>query len=1398
MSNKEGTSWIQTLNKEALIEELGKRGIVLEGSTNFNDLRESLRNIVKKELRKASEKSEEDGNSEKKVEAQQDARDIPSDSSSGASKDSAVIAMSDGVKLNFTLNKDDWETYVERLEMYFIAHDVKAEKKAAQLLTRLDEDAFKLVKQLVAPDRVATKTYADLIKTMSDYLAPKPSEVMERCKFNLAKQETNESVADFTAKLKKLSLYCNFADIKMALRDQFVCGLRSYNTKIALFKMENLDYDNAVKEAVAREAAEKNASNSLNVLEHKTEKSDVFSLRSANKVLKWDKKAEGHEYNKRRNAEGNNTQQWRDQSDNIVCYCCGRRNHISKECRFRDYKCRDCGRKGHLQRACRRKDNGQDQHQVKLLEDDERQESTTTAEESTHRNNFFKMKIESRVNKDCVWYEGSKGDAEPMFLDVRVNSKQIRMEIDTGTFATVTSELGYDKFFKGLKIEKTANRLRTYDNSILNPVGKVVNVQIEFNGKKDRADLFVLEGSGPTLIGRQWLNKLGLWPLKLNENFGVKLNKIEVENVSKILFEKFQLLFSDTPGQYNKSKTKLHLREGAHPVALKCNSVAHALKPLVENELDRLLELGHIEPVEISEWATPIIPVFKSNNSIRLCGNFKLTLNPFLIMDKYPLHTIDEIFSSLQGGALFSELDLKHAYMQFPVAEECRQYLTIITHKGLFRYKNIPEGVSPAPADVQRKMDECLRGINSVITYIDNVYVTGKTEEEHMANLLLVCKRLQECGLRVNKHKSKFFQNKIEILGFVIDRNGLHKAKSKVDAIVNAPKPSNQKELSSFLGLAVFYDRFLSNRSLNLKPLYDLQNSVKFNWNAECDKAFEWVKNELISPRVLAHYDQKEKLLLACDASDYGISAILSHRYADGSERPIAFASKRIAKKELNRTILDKEAMAIVFGFKRFFQYVFGKTIILRTDNKALQYILGPRKGIPVTADNRLQRYTYYLSGFRYTIEHVNSKANANCDALSRLPIADAESDQIFRELETEFSYVNFFEEGMKTLDYKMLAEESKKDKSISQIIKYVMSDWPNEKDLADANKCFYSKRSELTVDKGCLFWGLRAAIPTDMQKLILNELHATHLGIVKIKMLARSYVWWPTINSDIESLVKECKICLIERKKPPNTPLTTWPWPTKAWSRIHCDFAKFYGNMYLIIVDAHSKWPEIINFQNNTKAYKLIEIFKGLFARYGLPLHCVTDGGPQFRSEEFHEFLTRNGVKHTYSPPYHPATNGAAENFIQTFKDKVHKIIKGGERLDTAVYMFLFDYRSIEHCTTRRSPAFLMYNRELRTRFDLLKPNVLSAVDDRQRAQIVGRKGGRQIDLQVDDDVLINEYGRNTEKRGLGKIVKKTSPSTYAVLTKNEVVKKRHVDQIVKGKPNDKVLRRSPRLDKP
>ncbi|XP_046736549.1 uncharacterized protein K02A2.6-like [Diprion similis] len=211
-----------------------------------------------------------------------------------------------------------------------------------------------------------------------------------------------------------------------------------------------------------------------------------------------------------------------------------------------------------------------------------------------------------------------------------------------------------------------------------------------------------------------------------------------------------------------------------------------------------------------------------------------------------------------------------------------------------------------------------------------------------------------------------------------------------------------------------------------------------------------------------------------------------------------------------------------------------------------------------------------------------------------------------------------------------MLEIESRKDKTINNVIKFVKAEWPSTKNLSEEEKIYFHKRYELTVDTNCLFWGMRACIPDSMRAIILKELHSSHMGIVKIKTFARSYVWWPGIDSAIENLINDCNICSVLRKTPAKTPLTTWPWPPKAWSRIHCDFAgPFFNNMYLIVIDAHSKWPEVINFKNNTKTSKVIEKFKTLFANYGLPLHVHLDNGPQFKYG-LKDWLEQNGVHHT------------------------------------------------------------------------------------------------------------------------------------------------------------------------
>ena len=181
--------------------------------------------------------------------------------------------------------------------------------------------------------------------------------------------------------------------------------------------------------------------------------------------------------------------------------------------------------------------------------------------------------------------------------------------------------------------------------------------------------------------------------------------------------------------------------------------------------------------------------------------------------------------------------------------------------------------------------------------------------------------------------------------------------------------------------------------------------------------------------------------------------------------------------------------------------------------------------------------------------------------------------------------------------------------------------------------------------------WGVRVVVPRKLQEQVLQELHQTHSGISRTKAIARSYVWWPQIDYQVEKMIKSCTRCQMARNAPAVAPLHPWIWPARPWQRIHIDFAgPFCRRMFLLIVDAHSKWPEIIEMKSTTASATIQEL-RRLFATYGLPEQLVSDNGPQFVSEEFRMFLKRNGVKHIKCAPYHPSSNGAAERLVQTFK---------------------------------------------------------------------------------------------------------------------------------------------------
>ena len=286
--------------------------------------------------------------------------------------------------------------------------------------------------------------------------------------------------------------------------------------------------------------------------------------------------------------------------------------------------------------------------------------------------------------------------------------------------------------------------------------------------------------------------------------------------------------------------------------------------------------------------------------------------------------------------------------------------------------------------------------------------------------------------------------------------------------------------------------------------------------------------------------------------------------------------------------------------------------------------MFGPNKSIPTLAAARLQRWALLLSAYNYEIKYRPTQNHSNADTLSRLPLEQV-TDEATITFDTIFSLgqVEVF-----PITAKQVAAATSKDPVLVKVLQFVYSGWP---DSVDAMlKPYFNCKNEISIERGCLMRGIRIIVPTQYQKIVLDELHMDHPGISRMKSLAHSYVWWPNIDDDITQLVKSCIPCHTVKSNPPKFPLNPWLWPTKPWSRIHIDFAgPLFGKTYFVVIDAHSKWPEVFTMSSTTSSHT-IDVLRHLFACYGIPDQIVSDNGPQFTSEEFLSFLKSNGIRHT------------------------------------------------------------------------------------------------------------------------------------------------------------------------
>lgn len=432
--------------------------------------------------------------------------------------------------------------------------------------------------------------------------------------------------------------------------------------------------------------------------------------------------------------------------------------------------------------------------------------------------------------------------------------------------------------------------------------------------------------------------------------------------------------------------------------------------------------------------------------------------------------------------------------------------------------------------------------------------------------------------------------------------------------------------------------------------------------------------------------------------------------------------------------------------------------------------------GIPVMAAARLQRWAVILTGYTYDIEYIRSEKNC-ADALSRLPIS-VENSEIPSEVKVA-SYVNFVEEFM-PVTHDDVRRETSKDSILGRVLLYVNSSWPPTCPTEEI-KHFFDRRNELYSERGCLMWGYRLIVPHSLRTLVLKQIHTGHLGIVKCKIVARSYVWWPGIDADVESMCRACDTCALEADAPPRSPPHPWPYSAQPWGRLHIDFlGPLMGKTYFVIIDSGSKWIEIFDMAQ-TNASNVIRKLRETFARFGIPLEIVSDQGPPFTSVEFRDFLSRNGIRQAFSPVYHPSSNGAAENAVKLCKRAIKKALRDKVDIEAALQTYLLVYRNSIHGSTGETPARLLQNRPLRSRMDLLRSDraIENNVNKAQSRQVKNAIGGNIIrEFNRGEDIWARGYGTQ-DKWVRGTVIDREGSRAYVLDRGNGRLIKRHTDQM-------------------
>lgn len=830
-----------------------------------------------------------------------------------------------------------------------------------------------------------------------------------------------------------------------------------------------------------------------------------------------------------------------------------------------------------------------------------------------------------------------------------IGAAKIKFVLDTGSSITILPKCYANGIFMNdtnVKLSSASGQqIKCYGEATLNL--KICELRREFTWQ-----FFIADVTHP-LLGMDFLSHFDLMidcknkklldkTTKLaakTENCNIKVMSIDIEypknlnrNV-KILLEKYSSLISAKSVNPPKKRKVFHRIDTGEnqPVHCKRRYLPPDKLEAAKEEFKKLMAAGIVQQSE-STWSSPLHLVQKKKpGEWRPCGDYR-SLNSITKPDRYPVPLLKSVSSSLHNKKVFSKIDLSRAYHQIPVHPDDVPKTAISTPFGMFEFLFMPFGLRNAGSTFQRFIDNAFLNCECTFIYLDDILIFSESEEQHMKDLETVFKILSDYDLRIALDKCQFVSSEIDFLGFTISSKGLTPTSEKSETISNFPEPNSSEKVRKFLGMINYYRHLIANFAEIALPLTELiknnPNSKNLTFSNECKQAFQALKSKLANVTALSHpIPGISNFQLVTDASQFAVGAAL-HQMVDNKPIPIGFFSKKLSQTQVRYSTFDRELLAAYMAVLHFRPYIEGRNVTLFTDHKPLKSAFVSKN--PAKSDKQ-QRYLSLLTEYITDVQYIKGNENIVADCLSRSTNAVS----------------------VDPYDLPAIAAAQDTDDEISQYQEKLQK--------------FPMKDFNLFCNVSTMY--PRPFVPLSLRKSIFQDFHdLCHPGIKGSLKLIKSRFYWPDMDRNIRDWCKNCISCQ-ESKVHYHTKskLQEFNLPSERFQTVHIDIVgplpavKQHCETFnspcrylLTCIDRCTRWIEAIPIAEITASTVATAFLNVWIARFGVPLHVVTDRGTQFESELFLELSKLVGFHRVRTTAYHPQTNGCIERAHRTIKTAI------------------------------------------------------------------------------------------------------------------------------------------------